>query len=128
MGNENKSINTGAFTEDEKKFLAVFITWFADYNMYAYNHSVHAKAIEILLPESGGTLESLVGKGIVKSEYGSKYYALPLENANGLRKQIDVHTYDYSHYLQTIKDVFADSSKDEFRQEYSECITYSFFV
>ncbi|MBR4385952.1 MAG: tetratricopeptide repeat protein [Treponema sp.] len=124
----NKSINISSFTEDEKKFLAVFITWFADYDMYAYNHSVHAKAIEILLPGSDGALESLVEKGIVKSEYGNKYYALPLENAKELRKQIDVHTYDYSHYLQTIKDVFADSSKDGFRQEYSECITYSFFV
>lgn len=36
MGNENKTINTVAFTESEKKFLAVFITWFADYDMYAY--------------------------------------------------------------------------------------------
>ena len=81
----NKSINISSFTEDEKKFLAVFITWFADYDMYAYNHSVHAKAIEILLPGSDGALESLVEKGIVKSEYGNKYYALPLENAKADR-------------------------------------------
>ena len=128
MENEENLCNIDNLTKEEKNFLAVAITWFADYDLYAYNHSVYAEAIDILLPNSNDTLKSLVKKDIVKSRYNNKYYNIPLETAKELRRQIDVYSYDYSEYLQTIKNVFADSSKDEFRQKYSECITYSFFI
>ena len=110
--------NIENLSDDEVKFLAVYVTW--------PEEPIDYEVIETLLLDSEVVLESLEGKGILSRNDFDQYFIHSLM-ADVLREQI-IHykELDYTDYLANISNLLSDNDSKEFLRKYSKYIAYSF--
>ncbi|MBP5696256.1 MAG: hypothetical protein J6X11_06370 [Treponema sp.] len=104
-------------TEDELKFLTVYVTW--------PDGGVDYDVIETLLPGSDDILHSLIEKKILS--YEDESFRIDKRIADSFHKQLDFEKADYSDYFWNIKkNVVFNSVNQNYTQNYSPYIASSF--
>ena len=110
MKENNKLVDV---TEDELKFLTVYVTW--------PDGGVDYDVIETLLPGSDDILHSLIEKKILS--YEDESFHIDKRIADSFRKQLDFEKADYSDYFWNIKKNVVFNSVN---QNYTQIVYYSY--
>ena len=109
--------NINNLSEEEKFFLAVYVTW--------PEEPIDYEVISTLLPDTDETLDSLIEKGIL-SRNNADQFSIHSLMADVIREQINISEFDYSEYLDNIDNILRDDIKSVTLHRYSKCIASSF--
>jgi len=112
-----KLCNIENLSDEEVKFLAVYVTW--------PEEPIDYEVISTLLPDTDETLDSLVEKGIL-SRNNADQFSIHSLMADVIREQINIKEFDYTDYLVNIDKILADNIKKVALHRYSKCIASSF--
>ena len=109
--------NIENLSDDEIKFLAVYVTW--------PEEPIDYEVISTLLPDTDDQLDSLIEK-VILSRNDADQFSIHSLLAEAIREQINISEFDYTEYLDNIDKILDDDIKSVTLHKYSKCIASSF--